>query len=195
MLISLTIANAGLAIATSSLAFSITNYADGYRMKPMTDAWLSVSVANDLAITVSGLLFKSKSYGPMQYGYYHKSPHPFCYRECTFFAIMVLVTFTTLPSTGFHLMFSIPLGRIYTSTLLSTLDWRESLRQEFPALATSSSTRDLGELGLHSVIAVEMSVGLVNNYETEMDSLRKTPRWKAQTPTEDKHDEHVTVQL
>jgi hypothetical protein len=38
-------------ILNTDLITCIPSYADGYRMKPMTDAWLSVNVANDLAIT------------------------------------------------------------------------------------------------------------------------------------------------
>ncbi|KAJ7269902.1 hypothetical protein C8J57DRAFT_1323884 [Mycena rebaudengoi] len=171
MLISLTVANAGLAIATSSFAFRVATYADGSRLKPVTDAWLSVSVANDLAITASLVFYLNESRSGLSktdtvINHLIRSTIESA-AVATFFAIMVLITFTRLPFTGLHLMFSIPLGRIYTITLLSTLNRRESLRQDF------SGTRDLGELGLHSTVN---GVGLATTHETEMDSLRKTPR-------------------
>lgn len=45
------------------------------------------------------------------------------------FCIMDFVTFTVLKNTSYHLIFAIPLGRIYTNTLLTTLNNRDATDQ------------------------------------------------------------------
>ncbi|KAF8201035.1 hypothetical protein K438DRAFT_1965567 [Mycena galopus ATCC 62051] len=133
LLVFLTISNGGIAFATSVLAFGLT-FDEGSRLTPVADSWLAITVANDLAVTLF-LIF-----------YLHNSRTGFNKTDtvigrlirsalesaafATFFSIMVLVMFTVFPTTGFHLMFSQPMGRIYTSTLLSTLNGRESLRND-----------------------------------------------------------------
>ncbi|KAK7052378.1 hypothetical protein R3P38DRAFT_3386800 [Favolaschia claudopus] len=142
LLLSLTIANGGIAFATSVLAFGLT-FDEGSRLTPVADSWLAITVTNDLAVTLL-LIF-----------YLHRSRTGFNKTDtviarlirsalesaafATFFSIMVLVMFTVFPRTGFHLMFSQPMGRIYTSTLLSTLNGREALRHDL------RGTYDLGE--------------------------------------------------
>ncbi|KAK6997129.1 hypothetical protein R3P38DRAFT_2563886 [Favolaschia claudopus] len=133
LMVFLTMANGGIAFATSVLAFGLT-FDQGSRLTPVADSWLAITVVNDLAVTVL-LIY-----------YLHKSRTGFKKTDnvitrlirsalesaafATFFSIMVLIMFTVFPRTGFHLMFSQPMGRIYMSTLLSTLNGRESLRQD-----------------------------------------------------------------
>ncbi|KAJ7485100.1 hypothetical protein B0H11DRAFT_2018115 [Mycena galericulata] len=175
MLIFLTVANAGLATTTSALAFRVETFDDGSRLKPVTAAWLGVSVANDLAITVLLVLYLNRSRTGLSktdtvINRLIRSAIESA-ALATLFAIMVLICFTRFSFTGLHLMFSIPLGRIYTSTLLSTLNRRGSLGRDL------AGTRDLGELGFLPTNDGSRSAGVVVSItqETEMDSLRKTP--------------------
>ncbi|KAF7371971.1 hypothetical protein MVEN_00055100 [Mycena venus] len=176
MLIFLTVANAGLATTTSALAFGVATFDDGSRLKPVTDAWLSVSVANNMAITVFLVVYLNRSRTGLSrtdtvIDRLIRSAIESA-AVATLFAIMVLITFTRLPFPGLHLMFSIPLGCIYTSTLLSTLNRRESLEQDL------AGTRELGELAFlpttnSSRRSVEVVVSITQ--ETETDSIRKSP--------------------
>jgi len=83
----------------------------------------------------------------------------------SFFSIMVLVIFTKLPTTGFHLMFSQSMGRIYTSTFLSTLNGRESLRHDLQGTYGFEDSLNIDRIGRfrpptfdHSTVAVKVTV-------------------------------------
>ncbi|KAJ6456421.1 hypothetical protein C8R45DRAFT_1110936 [Mycena sanguinolenta] len=164
LLVLLTISNGCIAFATSMLAFGLT-FDEGFRLTPVADSWLAITVANDLALTygpcqivrlveqtnelqpVLELLSPQQSNGFQQFAasfqFFHGSQTLVetdtvitrlirsaleSAAFATFFSIMVLVMFTVFPTTGFQIMFAQPMGRIYTSTLLSTLNGRESLR-------------------------------------------------------------------
>ncbi|KAJ6530366.1 hypothetical protein DFH09DRAFT_1184200 [Mycena vulgaris] len=175
LLLLLTFANAGLATTTSVLAFRVDTFDDGSRLKPVADAWLGLSVVNDLAITIFLVFYLNKSRTGLSKTDTVISRLIRSTIEsaafATFFAIMILITFTTLSTTGFHLLFSIPMGRIYTSTLLSTLNRRQSLRHDL------SGTRDLGDLAFLSSTNGNKTAMLSVNVtkETEMNSLHKSP--------------------
>ncbi|KAF7372164.1 hypothetical protein MVEN_00075500 [Mycena venus] len=186
---------AGLATTTSALAFGVATFDDGSRLKPVTDAWLSVSVANNMAITVFLVVYLNRSRTGLSrtdtvIDRLIRSAIESA-AVATLFAIMVLITFTRLPFPGLHLMFSIPLGCIYTlqehsiigeltPTVLmrrvpitsKTLNRRESLEQDL------AGTRELGELAFlpttnSSRRSVEVVVSITQ--ETETDSIRKSP--------------------
>ncbi|KAJ7093462.1 hypothetical protein B0H15DRAFT_832419, partial [Mycena belliarum] len=111
----LTTANAGAAIATSALAFRVATFSDGSRLKPVTDGWLGVSVANDLALTSSLVFYLNRSRTGVSktdtvINRLIRSAIESA-AAATLFAIMVSITFTRLPYTGLHLMFSITLNR------------------------------------------------------------------------------------
>ncbi|KAJ7254708.1 hypothetical protein B0H12DRAFT_1183995 [Mycena haematopus] len=122
----------GIAFATS-----------GSRLTPVADSWLAITVANDLAVTLF-LIF-----------YLHNSRTGFNKTDtvisrlirsalesaafATSFSVRNSCFSTVFPTTGFHLMFSQPMGRIYTSTLLSTLNGRDALRHDL------HSTYEFGE--------------------------------------------------
>ncbi|KAJ7658948.1 hypothetical protein B0H17DRAFT_1096361 [Mycena rosella] len=138
-----------MAVATSSLAFAVATFDDGARLTPVVIRWLSVTVVDDLSITACLVFYLHRSRTGLS-----KTDNALSRLSrsgidsaafATFFSIMVLITFTKLPSTGFHLLFSIPMGRIYTITLLSTLNQRDSLRHDL------SGTRNSGELDFHSI--------------------------------------------
>ncbi|KAJ7165800.1 hypothetical protein C8R46DRAFT_1096214 [Mycena filopes] len=134
LLVVLTAANVSSLSASRRIVYLIRlsrrRFDDGARLTPLVDVWLSVSVVNDLAITVLLVYHLNK-------GRTGLSKTDSVVRRliraaiesaafATFFSIMVLVMFTRFPATGFHLLFSQPVGRIYTSTL----NRRDSFRQE-----------------------------------------------------------------
>ncbi|KAJ6466971.1 hypothetical protein C8R45DRAFT_1020666 [Mycena sanguinolenta] len=133
LLVLLTTAHGGISFATSVLAFGLP-FDQGSRLTPVADSWLALATVNDLALTFSVIYYLYQS----RTGYSRTdSVITRLIRSAvesaafaSFFSIMVLIMFTRLPLTGFHLMFSQPMGRIYTSTLLSTLNGRESLRHD-----------------------------------------------------------------
>ncbi|KAJ6460900.1 hypothetical protein C8R45DRAFT_1028562 [Mycena sanguinolenta] len=144
LLVFLTIANGAIAFATSVLAFGLT-FDEGSRLTPVADSWLGVTVANDVAVTLF-LIY-----------YLHHSRTGFSRTNtvigrlirsaiesaafASFFSVMVLIMFTTLPRTGLHLLFSQPMGRIYTSTLLSVRISQIGMRFINFLLADSQRTR------------------------------------------------------
>ncbi|KAF8218324.1 hypothetical protein K438DRAFT_1925449, partial [Mycena galopus ATCC 62051] len=120
-------ANVAIATATSILGFRLQDFDDGSRLTPIVNSWIAVSVVNDLSLTVwlVFLLYKKRHTGLSKTNGVIKRLIRDTLESAafaTFFSVMVLVMFTVFPSTGLHLMFSQPMGRIYTSTLLSTLN-------------------------------------------------------------------------
>ncbi|KAJ7306140.1 hypothetical protein DFH08DRAFT_902237 [Mycena albidolilacea] len=92
---------------------------------------------------------------------------------------------TVLPKTGLHLMFSQPMGRIYTSTLLSTLNARETLRDSMgDTFEFGESGVDVTRFHVHSnppdgaPVAVKITVDDV----TDTNRLHRTS--KGDKPTE-----------
>ncbi|KAJ7309995.1 hypothetical protein DFH08DRAFT_1088175 [Mycena albidolilacea] len=188
LLILLTIANVGIALATSVLAFGFL-FADGSQLTPQADSWLAITVVNDLSLTLS-LMY-----------YLHQYRTGFTKTDtvirrlmrsalesaafATFFSIMILIMFTVLPKTGLHLMFSQPMGRIYTSTLLSTLNARETLRDSMgDTFEFGESGVDVTRFHVHSnppdgaPVAVKITVDDV----TDTNRLHRTS--KGDKPTE-----------
>ncbi|KAJ6504255.1 hypothetical protein C8R47DRAFT_183518 [Mycena vitilis] len=134
LLATLTVAHGAIAAATSLLAFEVADFNAGSALKPVADSWLGITVVNDLSITVFLIYYLNRSRTGFRRtdGVLVRLMRSALESAAfaTFFSIMVLIMFTKFPATGFHLMFSQPMGRIYTSTLLSTLNNRESLRRD-----------------------------------------------------------------
>ncbi|KAJ7489468.1 hypothetical protein FB451DRAFT_691233 [Mycena latifolia] len=168
LLISLTIASTAMAITSSSLAFAVQRFDDGSRLRPVVDGWLAVTMVTDLAIT--GFLVYYLNQGRSAIFARTDNVLNRLIRSAiesaafaTFFSIMVLIMFTRSPTTGFHLLFSLPMGRTYTSTLLSTLNQRESLSHDL------SGTCDLGDLSFTLSTTTN-----INFRETKRNTLHQT---------------------
>ncbi|KAK7006895.1 hypothetical protein R3P38DRAFT_2554980 [Favolaschia claudopus] len=103
---------------TKDLSFEFLGMFDqGSRLTPVVDSWLAV------LLLLIYYLHKSRTG-------FNKTNHLITrlIRSAlesavfaTFLSIMVLIMFTVFPRTGFHLMFSQPMGRIYTSVPPATL--------------------------------------------------------------------------
>ncbi|KAJ7853520.1 hypothetical protein B0H14DRAFT_2758206 [Mycena olivaceomarginata] len=95
------------------------SFDDGSRLTPVADSWLALATVNDVALTLSLIYYLNRSRTGFSktdgvIGRLTRSALESA-AFASFFSIMVLIMFTKLPTTGFHLMFSQPMGRIYTS--------------------------------------------------------------------------------
>ncbi|KAG6371817.1 hypothetical protein JVT61DRAFT_9178 [Boletus reticuloceps] len=123
-----------LGVACSIEAWIIKVLSELPRLTPLVIAWLSMQVIVDAFITITLIIVFSRSRtgfcktdtiinrlirGAIQTGLF-----------TGIFSMGDLITFVVLPSTDLYGMFAIPIGRIYTNTLLDTLLTRESLKAE-----------------------------------------------------------------
>ncbi|KAF9035210.1 hypothetical protein BJ165DRAFT_1510820 [Panaeolus papilionaceus] len=139
-LFAISAAQASLGIACSLLAFQTPVVTSYHKLIPIVDSWQVVAVLADGSITV--LLWwhlnKSRTGGRNSDNVITRVIRSSIETAAfgAFFCIMDLITFTTLQDTNFHVIFAFPMGRIYTNTLLMTLNSRKSLREELerPAL-------------------------------------------------------------
>ncbi|KAL0959229.1 hypothetical protein HGRIS_014505 [Hohenbuehelia grisea] len=133
-LMGLSLAQLSVGVATAVQAIQRRNINNYRPLVSMVDAWLGLTVVCDIAITMLLWYHLSKS----RTGFTHtdgvimrlirSSIETAAFG--TFFCIMNLVAFTASSSTNFHTIFAFPLGRIYTITLLLTLNSRRDLRSE-----------------------------------------------------------------
>ncbi|KAF7360532.1 hypothetical protein MVEN_00784200 [Mycena venus] len=178
----ITLTNGAIAVVTSVLAFAVHIYYDGSRLTPLVNSWVAVMLLNDLSLTMSLVFYLNKN----RTGLFHKTKN--IVRRLTrstlesaafgsLFSIMVLITFTKFPKTALHLVFSAPMGRIYASTLLSTLNRRESLREDL-----AGTNLEFGEsLNFHAdpsscpsnTTASTIAANITQDQELEADSSRK----------------------
>ncbi|KAJ7862548.1 hypothetical protein B0H13DRAFT_2354610 [Mycena leptocephala] len=80
----------------------------------------------------------------------------------TFNSIMDLITFTVLQNTNFHFAFALLSGRMYTNTLLATLNSRDKMREDMD-MADPDSTQ-------HLPTAVHISVEQHQQGDMEMET-------------------------
>ncbi|KAK7690033.1 hypothetical protein QCA50_006678 [Cerrena zonata] len=132
----------GMVVGAEAIVISIL--ADLPKINNPVIAWLSMQVAADVMITVvlTTIFARSKTgirrtdtvlnrliRGTIQTGLF-----------ASIFSLGDLITFLTLPDTNLYGMFAIPIGRIYTNTLLDTLLTRDALRTELDAETDATST-------------------------------------------------------
>ncbi|KDR71861.1 hypothetical protein GALMADRAFT_782971 [Galerina marginata CBS 339.88] len=133
-LVILSAAQASLGFTCSIAAFHVPDLAAYHTLIPFVDAWQVLAVAADGSITVLLWWYLSKSRTGQKRSdnvitrLIRSSIETAAFGA--FFCIMDLVTFTSLLDTNFHVIFAFPMGRIYTNTLLMTLNSRTSLRAE-----------------------------------------------------------------
>ncbi|TFY82838.1 hypothetical protein EWM64_g1174 [Hericium alpestre] len=128
-------AQGALGCAGAIGALQTPNINEFTHLIPVVDSWLAIAVVTDGMITVllTRYLWLSRT---------GRTDHVIwrIIRSAvetaafgSFFCVMDLVTFavqTTLQSTNFHLIFALPMGRLYTNTLMTTLNNRVSLRSQ-----------------------------------------------------------------
>ncbi|KAJ7580272.1 hypothetical protein C8J56DRAFT_962711 [Mycena floridula] len=170
VLAALSLAQGILAMVSGGLAVSVTDYAAAAKFIPLVDSWLAVSVATDLAISASLVLVLRKRRTSFESTNRMISRLVSLAIEsaafATFFSIMLLVVFTAYTSTTLNMVFSLPMGRVYTNTLLATLNNRQSIRDE----NSSSIVNTFGDSGL--VARMNDTVNILVERETTQDDVR-----------------------
>ncbi|KAJ7323850.1 hypothetical protein DFH08DRAFT_1085264 [Mycena albidolilacea] len=101
---------------------------------PFGDAWLALSVVCDLSLTTLLFIYLRRS----RTGFF-KTDNVITRLTIqsietasfsTINSMVDLITFTVLPNTNFHFVFALLSGRMYTNTLLATLNFRTKLRED-----------------------------------------------------------------
>ncbi|KAJ7028341.1 hypothetical protein C8F04DRAFT_67070 [Mycena alexandri] len=145
---------------------------------PIVDTWLALSALCDVSLTI--LLFIFLRRGRTGFSKTDniittlilQSIETAAFSSLT--ALMNLITFTVIQKTNFHFIFSLLAGRMYTNTLLATLNSRDKLRADI--LVDGANT--LTSPPSHGV-AVHVSVEHREDDGTEMEDYTKRNPQKA----------------
>ncbi|OBZ68158.1 hypothetical protein A0H81_11798 [Grifola frondosa] len=124
----LSLSSTALGLANAVSGFSNPNVKDFRRLLPLVIAWLTLSMVCDLAIAVALLYFLNKNRSGFRRSdsIMNRFVHSFIESSAfnTFFTLADIVIFSSLPNTNYHLLLALPMGRVYTSTLLAMLNSR-----------------------------------------------------------------------
>jgi len=175
-------------IAGGILATVVSDPADFSSLIPVADAWISLAVFTDVLITV--LLF----------WYLHKSKTGFARMDNVLerliriavetaaigaaFCIVDVIIFNTNGKTNLHYFFALLQGRIYTNTLMVTLNSRAGLREQMSA----NPIQELGSqfLGANTTIRFKPTeVSIAVHQDIQLDSM--SPHSPAHSNCTDKY--------
>ncbi|KAF7302846.1 hypothetical protein MKEN_01246700 [Mycena kentingensis (nom. inval.)] len=178
-LTSLSVVSGCLAFVSAIKAFQASNIADFAVLIPIVDTWLSFSVACDVFLTVFLFIFLRQS----RTGF--KRTDSVITRLIsksietaslnTIISVLDLITFTLLQNTNFHFVFALVAGRLYTNTLLATLNSREKIRAEMNSHSGIST--------VPSALAVHISVDRDRDHGQPGMEMNNYSRGKVQMPT------------
>ncbi|KAL5512087.1 hypothetical protein ACEPAG_3608 [Sanghuangporus baumii] len=129
----LSLGQGALACASATMGLLSPSIASHVKIIPVADAWLAMSVACDLSMTIILLYYLNRS----RTGFKKTDSIIFRLSRITVesalpvsvLCILDLVFLTTMMNFNLHFMCAMPVGRLYTNTLLTTLNARESLRR------------------------------------------------------------------
>ncbi|KII90192.1 hypothetical protein PLICRDRAFT_582952 [Plicaturopsis crispa FD-325 SS-3] len=132
----LSIVQGAFAVVSAILALNTTNISGFDKIIPFVDTWLALTIACDMSITALLAYHLRKSRTGFRRtdnvitGLIRSSVETAAF--AFFFCVMDFICFTIpqLQDTNFHLIFALPMGRIYTNTLLTTLNSRSNMRSE-----------------------------------------------------------------
>ncbi|KAJ7290528.1 hypothetical protein C8J57DRAFT_1276064 [Mycena rebaudengoi] len=166
----LSIASGIMAFISAIRAVQASNIKDFAALIPVVDTWLALSVVCDLSLTT--LLFI----------YLRRSRTGFTKTDSvimrltiqsietasfsTLNSVMDLITFTVLQNTNFHFIFALLSGRMYTNTLLATLNSRDKMREDMGGIHTVTPA-------LINSTAVHISVEQHQDSNMELESYSK----------------------
>ncbi|KAI6013353.1 hypothetical protein BKA83DRAFT_4361102 [Pisolithus microcarpus] len=183
-----------LGMANGIEAWIIHVNADMTRIQGLVIAWLSMQVTVDtfLTVTLSIILARAKTglpttdtvlrrliRGAIQTGLF-----------ASIFSLGDLISFLLLPDANFYGMFAIPIGRIYSNTLLDTLLVREKLKMEMSSSAFDRTSRVMGWIpttrvtpgaaatNLHIAVrpgSLHDSTDIVSSYDGEGKNISMNP--------------------
>jgi len=142
---------------------------------PLANSWISIAVFVDVAITLSLFYFLRKS----KTGF--KRTDNVIERLIrtaietasigAIFCIIDVIVFTTRIETNLHFFFALPQGRIYTNTLMMTLNSRANLREEMNSSGVHSfNVTGSGSGGMRR--KTEVSIGITQSIQ--MDRIPST---------------------
>ncbi|KAJ7189183.1 hypothetical protein C8R46DRAFT_1024356 [Mycena filopes] len=89
--------------------------------------------------------------------------------------IMDLICFTALQNTNFHFVFALMAGRMYTNTLLATLNSREKLREDMSGINTITSPPLSRGVAVHVSVEQRQEMGSGTELD-EIDHKGSSPR-------------------
>ncbi|KAI6035671.1 hypothetical protein EDC04DRAFT_2897703 [Pisolithus marmoratus] len=179
IIITMALPTFGLGMASGIEAWIIHVNADMPRINSLVIAWLSMQVSVDvfLTVTLSIILRRAKTgmpstdtvlrrliRGAIQTGLF-----------ASIFSLGDLFSFLLLPDANFYGMFAIPIGRIYSNTLLDTLLVREKLKMEMSSSAFERTSRVMGWIPsmkvAPGVAATDLHIEVHRNLQDSTDIL------------------------
>ncbi|KAI5116523.1 hypothetical protein M0805_000589 [Coniferiporia weirii] len=176
-------AQAGLACASAAQGLQLTSIQSHVSIIPTADAWLAASVACDTSITVLLLYYLSKS----RTGF--ERTDSIIGKICrttveaavpvTILCILDLAFLTSTPDNNLHYMFALPVGRLYTNTLLSnhlqTLNERKSLRTTAESSSANRQGISLGAVSVknrfQNVRPAQVHINIEQDVDVQMEEL------------------------
>jgi len=181
----LSLAQGACGFAGGVLAIVSSDPASFKKLLGLADSWVSIAVFTDVLITGCLLLFLSRS----KTGF--KKTDSIIARLIrtaietsafgALFCIVDVIAFTTKPETNLHFFFALPQARIYTNTLMMTLNSRISLRKEMNSTNANSFnvSSDIGRFKHTEVsVAVSQDIQLDKMSESEPDYTSDKPRFR-----------------
>ncbi|KAJ7766058.1 hypothetical protein B0H16DRAFT_1522902 [Mycena metata] len=140
---------------------------------PIVDTWLALGVLCDVSLTILLFIFLRKG----RTGFSKtdniittiilQSIETAAFSSLT--SLLDLITFTVIQKTNFHFIFSLLAGRMYTNTLLATLNSRDKLRADFLVDGVNTLTSPPQSHG----VAVHVSVEHREDNGTELENYTK----------------------
>ncbi|KAJ7772211.1 hypothetical protein B0H16DRAFT_165463 [Mycena metata] len=168
VLTALSVASGIMAWISAIRAVQASNIKAFAALIPVVDAWLALSVLCDLSLTL--LLFL----------YLRRSRTGFAKTDniitrltvqsietaslSTFNSVMDLICFTALQNTNFHFVFALMAGRMYTNTLLATLNSRERFSEEMGGINTLTSAPIRNGVAVHVSVERQETGTELKNY-------------------------------
>jgi hypothetical protein len=172
-LASLSLAQGACGIAGGALATINPDPAHFTALLPLANSWISIAVFVDVSITLSLFYYLRRS----KTGF--KRTDNIIERLIrtaietssvgAIFCIIDVIVFTTRIDTNLHFFFALPQGRIYTNTLMMTLNSRATLREEMNSTNVNSFNVSGSGSGGHKR-KTEVSIGITQSIQ--MDKIQ-----------------------
>jgi len=169
----LSLAQGACGFAGGVMANIISDPADFKKLLGVADSWIGIAVFTDILITALLLFYLSRS----RTGF--KKTDSIISRlirtaieTCvlgTVFCVLDVIVFTTHPDTNLHFFFALPQARIYTNTLMTTLNSRLHLRSELDSTDPQSFAVSTGTGRFkHTEVSIAMSKDI------QMEGMQKS---------------------
>ncbi|EIM80421.1 uncharacterized protein STEHIDRAFT_172679 [Stereum hirsutum FP-91666 SS1] len=140
-------------IVASVLALQVGQVSNNTNLLPWADTWLAAATACDVSITCMLLVFLTKN----RTGFSQKTDSMIEHLikvslesavPVTIFTVCDLAILTTMPTSNVHMLFALGMGRVYTNTVLTTLNSR--LKYRVGTTQDSSSNHQTIKLNQYS---------------------------------------------